>query len=349
MASGRTRHQGRTPPSSRWWTLGLAGLGTAGIVVAAFVNWGSAPIVLLADMLLVALGGVVVMHGGRRPLLGWMPWIAAGALSGAALIAALDVAPWPLAAALAFATAGFFGTRGKRPRLAARIGIFVVCAATNATLLWTLVFSEHRPVSPDGFNSKDLRQHELLADVPLHDVWVAHLRGGPQGMTLQDLRWLLVDGFRHNINTAFVAVASMREVLGSLFRWDDDRCESREASFVHRLTETDRRRSLTEPGDSLFVYTFEHEALIEITNCTVHAFIGIALEPVEDGYDMYWAFYVKRVGWITPFYMALINPFRHTVIYPPLIEGVEQEWTERWSSSALAVEQAASSSADSLP
>ena len=333
MTGERTRHQGNTPQSSRWRTLGLAGLGMAITLVAALVNRDSAPTALLADILLVALGGVVVMHVGRGLLLGWTPWIAAGALSGAALITVWNVAPWPMAAALAFVTAGFLGPRDKRSRLAVRTGLVVVSAAANATLLWTLLFSEHRPVSPAEFNSKDLRLHELLADVPLHDVWVAHLSGGPQGMTLQDLRWLLVDGFRHNLNTAFITAASMREVLGSLFRWDDDRCESGEASFVHRLTETDRRRSLTEPGDSMFVYTFEHEALIEITNCTVQAFVGIALEPVADGYDMYWAFYVKRVGWITPFYMALIDPFRHTVIYPTLIEGIEQEWTERWSSS----------------
>ncbi len=333
MTDESTRHHGNTTRSSRWRTLGLAGLGMAITVVAALVNRESAPPAILADIVLVALGGVVLMHVGRGLFLGWTPWIAAGALSGVTLVAVLEVAPWPLAAALAFATAGFLGPRGKRPRLAVRSGIFVLSAAANATLLWTLIFSEHRPVSPAEFNSRDLRLHELLADVPLHDVWVAHLSGGPRGMTLRDVRWLLVDGFRHNLNAAFLTVASVREVLGSLFRWDNDRCESSEASFVHRLTETDKRRSLTEPGDSMFVYTFEHEALIEITNCTVHAFVGIALEPVEDGYDVYWAFYVKRVSWITPFYMALIDPFRHTVIYPPLIEGIEHEWTEQWSSS----------------
>ena len=333
MASGQKYQHGTAPQLWRRRTFALASLGTAIVVVASLLNQDSTPTILLQDLILVALGGIMVMHLGPGWAFGWTPWIAAGALWGGALMSVLHIAPWPSAAALAFAAAGFCGTRGRRPRLMGRIAIFAVSAGGNGILLWALLFSEHRPISPTEFHSKQLRLHALLADVPLHDVWVAHLQGGPRGITMQEVRWQLVDGFRHNLNTSFIAVAGIREVLGSLFRWDDDRCTSSERSFVHRLTETDRRRSLTEPGDSMFVYTFENEAVMEITNCTVHAFIAIALEPVEDGYDMYWAFYVKRVGWITPLYMALIEPFRHTVIYPPLIEGIENEWAKRWSSS----------------
>ncbi len=333
MSSGQTHQHGTAPQSSRWRPFTLAGLGTAIVFVATMAKLDSAPTLLLQDLLLVALGGLASMHIGRGWLLGWCPWIAAGALWGGAAMTVLDIAPWPLAAGLAFAAAGFLDARGMRPRVTGRIGIIAVSAAANAMLLWALLFSEHRPVAPTEFNSKELRLHSLLADVPLHDVWVAHLRGGPQGITMQDVRWQLVDGFRHNLYTAFIVVAGMREVLGSLLRWDDDQCHRPEASFAHRLTETDRSRSLIEPGESLFVYAFDNEALMEITNCTVHALIGIALEPVEGGYDLYWAFYVEPVGSITPLYMALIEPFRHTVIYPPVIEGIEHEWAKRWSPS----------------
>jgi len=333
VTNGHTHQHGDAARSSRLWVLGLASLAMAIAIVAVFVNLESAPAVVLTDLLLVALGGAAVMHFGTGALPAWAPWIAAGALSGTALMTVLQIAPWPLAAALAFAAAGFLGARRKPPRVAARIGIVALSAAANATLLWTLLFSEHRPVPPDEYNSLDLRMHGLLADVPLNDVWVARLRGGPPGMTMEDLRWLLVEGFRQNLNTGFVAVAGLRELLGSVFRWDDEDCHHPEASFVHRLTEADRDRSLTGPDESLFVYAFEHEALMEIRNCTVHALIGIALARVDDGYDLYWAFYVERVAWITPFYMALINPFRHTVVYPPMIDGIEREWAERWSSS----------------
>jgi hypothetical protein len=331
VTNAHTHQQDGTPRFSRWPALGFAGLGTAILVVAVLVNLESATAVVFADLLLVALVCVAVIRFGWGRLPRWMPWIAVGALTGAALMTVLNVAPWPLAAALAFVAAGLFGTGGKRPRIAARIGIVALSAALNATLLWTLLFSEHRPVCIDEYNSMDLRVHTLLTDVPLRDVWVARLSGGPREATMQDLRWLLVDGFRHNLNTAFVAVAGTRELLGSVFSWDDHACEHPEASVVHWLTEADRNRSSAEPGDG-FVYVFEHEALLEITNCTVHALIAIALEPVEDGYDLYWAFYVERVAWITPFYMALIDPFRHTVVYPPIIDGIERAWAERWSS-----------------
>jgi hypothetical protein len=333
MTNGHPHQHGGAARSSLWRVPGLAGLATAIVGVAVLVNLDSAPAAVLADIVLVALVGTGVMYVGRGRLRRWMPWIAAGALSGAALMTVLNVAPWPLAAALAFTAAGFLGARHKPPRVAVRIGLVAVSAAANATLLWTLLFSEHRPVPPGEYESLDLRLHTLLADVPLHDVWVARLRGGPPGMTMEDLRWLLVEGFRQNLNTGFVAVAGLRELLGSAFRWDDDECHHPEASFAHRLTEADRHRSLTGPDESLFVYAFEHEALMEIRNCTVHALIAIALAPVEDGYDLYWAFYVKRVAWITPLYMALINPFRHTVVYPPMIDGIEREWAERWPSS----------------
>jgi hypothetical protein len=303
--------------------------------VAAIMTWGSAPMALLADTLVVALCGLAATYAGRGALLRWTPWFTGSALLGASLLATLNVALWPLAAGLAFIAAGVVSRPGNRPRLASRIGIVAVCAVLNATFLWLLMFSEHRPVSRAEFESKHLRMHALLSDVPLHDVWAAHLRGGPEGLTMRDARWLLIEGFSRHPNTAFVAVASIREVLSALFGWDDDACHYPAASFVHRLSESDSSRSLTPPGDSMFVYTFEYEALIEIRNCTVHALVGMALEPTVDGYVMYWAFYVKPVGPLTRFYMALIQLFRTTIIYPPLIEGVEREWTERASASVV--------------
>jgi hypothetical protein len=43
-----------------------------------------------------------------------------------------------------------------------------------------------------------------------------------------------------------------------------------------------------------------------------------ALTKTAAGYRFYLAVYVCKAGWITPVYMALIDPFRRWVIYPPL-------------------------------
>ena len=39
-----------------------------------------------------------------------------------------------------------------------------------------------------------------------------------------------------------------------------------------------------------------------------------------------WAIYVKPVGVLTPFYMAVIDPFRRLFVYPALIRQTEEAW-----------------------
>jgi hypothetical protein len=77
------------------------------------------------------------------------------------------------------------------------------------------------------------------------------------------------------------------------------------------------------------VYTFEREALGEVINRTVHAFLLFALEPAAGGYTLYWGIYVKPVNRFTPVYMALIDPFRRQLIYPALVRRFETAWRER--------------------
>jgi hypothetical protein len=134
------------------------------------------------------------------------------------------------------------------------------------------------------------------------------------------------------------------------FRWDHHEYYDPDGSYISRLTDADRCQSLDEPGtrrgDSSFriVYNFEREALYEIVNGTVHAFWLWAMEPAEDGYVLHWAFYVKDVNWLTPYYMALITPFRRRVIYPDFIRRLErawQAWTERGDSAQIGIHRIA--------
>jgi hypothetical protein len=74
------------------------------------------------------------------------------------------------------------------------------------------------------------------------------------------------------------------------------------------------------------VYQLEHEALSEIRNATAHAFLCAVLQPRDNGYRLYWAVYVKPVSWITPVYMALIEPFRRFIVYPAVLRRIERAW-----------------------
>jgi len=188
-------------------------------------------------------------------------------------------------------------------------------------------------ISESEFLRLPLRAHQLLAGVPLHDVWAVDLPGPRTGITLdQFLRAanqqlftpsLLVRGF-----------VELRLFLGRIFGWDRPRTLIQSApTFADRLTDADRTRSLTPAGvregpDGLFrvIYQFENEKLVELINRTVHAAALSALTETASGYRFYFAVYVRSVGWLTPFYMAAIDPFRKLIIYPGLMCSVRANW-----------------------
>jgi hypothetical protein len=188
-------------------------------------------------------------------------------------------------------------------------------------------------LSPEVFRQKPLYAHTFLADAPLHDVWAIQLKGGGPGRTVRDLQSLLSFDNLQRVHPVVRGLFALRFALGKLFGWDTKKSETASDSYLHRLPAADRARSLTPPGtlNSAFrvIYEFENESLSEIINGTVHAFSLLALEPAADGYQVCWAIYVKKVNWLTPFYMALIDPFRHRLVYPLLIRQVEQAWAER--------------------
>ena len=189
-------------------------------------------------------------------------------------------------------------------------------------------------VKPVDFQRLNLRCHVLLSDVPLHDVWAIPLQGGGPGRSIQDAR-AIVFGDRRPPNLAVRGLFALRSALGRAFGWDDERHSPASASYVHRLTEADRARSLVAPGtrDRGFrvLYVFDDEALSELRNATVHAFVVLALMPRPGGYTLYLAIYVKPVSRLTPFYMAVIDPFRHLVVYPALGKQIQERWSRKYA------------------
>ena len=189
--------------------------------------------------------------------------------------------------------------------------------------------------SPAEFQSLDLRCHTLLSDVPLHDVWAIPLDGGGPGRTIQDARAILFGDRRPAANLAVQGLFGLRSVLGWVFGWDDEQHDSPAESYVHRLSAADRSRSEVPPGtrEGSFrvLYDFGDEALSEIRNATVHAFVALALTPRPEGYTCYLAIYVQPVSRLTPLYMALIDPFRRCIIYPALGRQAQQGWLRAYA------------------
>lgn len=178
-----------------------------------------------------------------------------------------------------------------------------------------------------------LRVHTLLADVPLHDVWAVDLPRRREGVTLDAFHRLSSQRrLIGRLPPPARALFALRFLLGRIFRLEDQPQGAGAASFANGLTAEDRARSSLAPGtpDGPFrvVYQFENERLLEVHNRTVNAALLMALAETGAGYRFYLAVYVCNAGWITPVYMALIDPFRRWIIYPALLKHIRAIWAE---------------------
>lgn len=183
------------------------------------------------------------------------------------------------------------------------------------------------------FEQMPLFAHRFLAGVPMTSLYRLNLPGGPNGMTMLDIKEAV--GF----NTQELEAGSitkflfwLRGLIGRIFGWDDDKELAESVSFVPRLTAEERERSLIEPGKkegiSRVLYCFENEFAAEIINKTVHCFWVMATERTSNGYELYMAVYVRKLNWFTPIYMALVTPMLKWVIYPALNKSVIRNWNE---------------------
>lgn len=185
-------------------------------------------------------------------------------------------------------------------------------------------------IDPAAFRELDLRVHTFLDGVPVHDVWRVELGPRDDEPDVRTVRKVLASEISTSMNPIARGLFALRALLGRLFGWDEERADRSSVSFEARLTDDDRRRTLEPPGkaDGPFrvLYVFPNEALSEVINRTVHAFLCVALVPNAEGYSFYWAVYVRPVGPFTPIYMALIDPFRRWVVYPSILRRIQRAW-----------------------
>ncbi len=255
-------------------------------------------------------------------------WLACGALLIAAMCGPLTIGLWVAIASLAVAATATRLAASLNERLFVRLGLVAGGAVANGVLLWALLLGGYRPLSPTAFEARPLRVHTLLSDVPLHDAWEMTLRGGGADRSVEDVLSRLSGGFSEPPNAAVAGLFAARALLGLVFSLDDGECSDPARSYVHRLSEDDRTRSRREPEENGVLYVFEREALLELVNCTVHAFIVGFVEPGDGGQRLIVGVYVKENRDITPYYMTLIDPFRRLIVYPVIIDHMERYWAK---------------------
>jgi hypothetical protein len=185
---------------------------------------------------------------------------------------------------------------------------------------------------PDSAHtSRPWRIHEIAPDFRLEDVWGLPAPGGPDNFARAVELIARFDTSRSSslpVRTLF----AIRWKLGELFGWDDPEAGvgGRVPTLRDRLP-ADLRDAPSGPEfDSLPfkpLYLLEDEFAAEVANKTMHGVMH--LSRVEDGgggHRGQMAVLVKPNGLFGRGYMAAIRPFRHLIVYPPLIREIEREW-----------------------
>lgn len=188
---------------------------------------------------------------------------------------------------------------------------------------------------PDAAHtSRPWRIHDVVPDFRLEDVWALPTPGGADDFPrLVELATDL-DPSRSRAPAVRVLFA-LRWKIGGLLGWDepDTGLRSRVPSLRDRLP-ADLRGSASsaEFGGLPFepLYLTGDEFAAEIANRTVHGVLHLGwVSDGRGGYHGQMAVYVKRNGLIGAAYMAAIAPFRHLIVYPPMIREFGRAWRAR--------------------
>ena len=139
----------------------------------------------------------------------------------------------------------------------------------------------------------------------------------------------LFDG--DGLGSLLPALFRLRRKLGALLGWDREPTRGLSTeSLTRRVPPAVLSESLVEPGSSdgpfHVVYVTHDEAVSEIRNGTVAAYLVWALRPGAGGCELLFAIHVEPVGrWTRP-YLALIAPFRRFIVYPRLLGSLHAAW-----------------------
>ena len=232
----------------------------------------------------------------------------------------------------------------KKTAIAGGIGLAAYFLLVRPKLAGALVDSKE---IEENFNRLPLKVHEFLKGIPLHSLDHIELKGGRDSMTVAEIYRAggLSDLDKVELGMATKALFAMRSLIGKIMQWDDVPELVSSESYLPRLSDEERGRSLITPGEvrgiSRVLYCFENEMVLEIINKTVHCFWVVASEPKPDGYALYNAVYVKYLNWRTPIYMAIISPVLKSVIYPAIGESIQRNWEREFPPRELRSETAA--------
>jgi hypothetical protein len=189
-------------------------------------------------------------------------------------------------------------------------------------------------VPNSAHTSRPWRIHEITPDFRLEDVWALPTPGGPNDFPRLVQQFASADPSQ-SLPGAARTLWALRWKIGELLGWDDedDGVGSRVPTLRDRLPADLRDAPPGPEFDSLpfaSLYLLEDEWAAEAANRTMHGVLHIGWVPDGNGgYRGQMAVLVKPNGLFGTAYMAAIRPFRHRIVYPPLMRLIERQWRAR--------------------
>ena len=197
-------------------------------------------------------------------------------------------------------------------------------------------------------HSHPWKVHEIAKDFKLLDVWEFPILADKTRN--QDFSLFLkimkqppknsIAGFFSIRHLAARFLVSLRVYMGEMFELDKNINSlpipgCKESSLRERLSDEDLKKSLSASagegaqteGIWRTVYLYENEMLTEHSNDTVHVLMHFCWVQKSGNYfTAQLAVYAKPRGNLGEFYMKLIMPFRHVIVYPAMMEEVKKRW-----------------------
>jgi len=179
--------------------------------------------------------------------------------------------------------------------------------------------------------SRAWRIHELVRDFRLLDVWALPTPGGPDDFP-RLVEIIASSDTMDSESRAARALWAIRWKLGEIFGWDEvEEDDLPDWQMLRDRLPEDLREAPTGPEFEELpfesVYLLDDEWAAEVANKTVHGVLHLSWVP--DGHGAYrgqMAVYVKPNGLSARAYLAAIEPFRHLVVYPPMLRQLGRMW-----------------------
>ena len=177
------------------------------------------------------------------------------------------------------------------------------------------------------------RIHAIAYDFRLEDVWALPTPGGPDDFPLLVEGAISLDPGESESATVR-ALFALRWKIGELLGWDEEGSGvgGRVPTLRDRLPDDLRANPGPAFGPLPFspLYLTDDEFAAEIANQTMHGVMHLSwVEDESGGYRGQMAVLVKRNGLFGTAYMAAIAPFRHLLVYPPMLREIGREWRAR--------------------